>query len=118
PRLVVDFHEAENHLGFSTRPVDFAGVRQVRASSFSDETRDATRVVFDLEEGVSYSVRREEEGGVTVRFEGARSVVESRTAAAPTAAPVPPSGPVMGVGSGIELPALGAGRTAQAIQAF
>ena len=89
PRLVVDFHKALNRLGFLERYVGSAGVEQVRAASFSDPGRDATRVVFDLEREVPYEVV-DEGGGVTrVRFgnlvgeSGALRAVASETSEEP-----------------------------------
>ena len=89
PRLVVDFHKALNRLGFLERHVGSGGVEQVRAASFSDPGRDATRVVFDLEREVPYEVV-DEGGGVTrVRFgnlvgeSGALAAVASETSEEP-----------------------------------
>ncbi len=68
PRLVVDFHNAESELGFWRREVDHAGVTQVRSSFFTDDNREATRLVFDLEKEVPYEIIDEGEGKVRVRF--------------------------------------------------
>ncbi len=68
PRVVVDFHNAGNALGFSRKAVDHAGVDQVRASFFSDSKREVTRLVFDLEEETPYEVVDDGEGQVRVRF--------------------------------------------------
>ncbi len=69
PRLVVDFHNAANTLGFSTKEVGLAGVDQVRASVFTDANREVTRLVFDLgEEEIPYEVIDDGEGQVRVRF--------------------------------------------------
>ena len=56
PRLIVDFHGAENRLGFWRRSVESGNVEQVRASFFSDSKREATRLVFDLSEATPYEV--------------------------------------------------------------
>src|SRR5438093_265228 len=47
-RLVVDFHGIQNTISFKEKKIDAAGVQRVRTSFFSDETRRATRIVFDL----------------------------------------------------------------------
>jgi len=56
PRVVVDFHNAENALGFWKKAVGHAGVEQVRASFFTDAKREVTRLVFDLDEETPYEV--------------------------------------------------------------
>ena len=68
PRVVVDFHNAENALGFWKKEVGHAGVEQVRASFFTDAKREVTRLVFDLDEETSYEVIDDGEGQVRVRF--------------------------------------------------
>ena len=68
PRVVVDFHNAENALGFWKKEVGHAGVDQVRASFFTDAKREATRLVFDLDEETPYEVIDDGEGQVRVRF--------------------------------------------------
>ena len=70
PRLVVDFHRAENALGFSTKEVDHAGVDRVRAFLFADADGEVTRLVFDLEEETPYEVTSDGEGEVRVHFRG------------------------------------------------
>jgi type IV pilus assembly protein PilQ len=67
-RLVVDFHGIQNEIGFRERQIDSAGVERVRASFFSDNKRQATRVVFDLTEGVSYDVSDDSRGTVRIVF--------------------------------------------------
>lgn len=86
PRLVLDVHDADNQLGFSRRSVGAGGVSQVRAARFSDETRDVTRVVFDLEEGTGYEVARIAPGVIRVRFD-APAAAEER----PLAQDLPPT---------------------------
>ena len=68
PRLVVDFHNAENRLGFWRRTIDQGVVERVRASSFVDDSRDATRIVFDMAEAIPYAVVDAGDGTVRVRF--------------------------------------------------
>src|SRR5262245_31345070 len=82
-RLVVDFHGIQNTIGFREKQIGAAGVERVRTSLFSDKTRKATRIVFDLSKDVPYRVI--EDGGGVVR------IVFSDTARAPfnqTAGPV------------------------------
>lgn len=69
PRLVLDLHGTENQLGFESRTVGIAGVLRVRAAQFEDESRNVTRVVFDLEEGTSYAIDRADDGLMTVSFD-------------------------------------------------
>ena len=68
PRLVVDFHDAENLLGSLNQPVGAAGVESVRAAAFSNDTRDVTRIVFDLVEQTPYEVVDDGAGQVRVLF--------------------------------------------------
>ena len=44
------------------------GVTQVRSSFFTDDNREATRLVFDLEEEIPYQIIDDGEGKVRVRF--------------------------------------------------
>jgi type IV pilus assembly protein PilQ len=67
-RLVVDFHGLHNDIGFKEKPIDVAGVRRVRTSYFTNKTRQATRVVFDLAENVPYHIGQDESGIVRVVF--------------------------------------------------
>src|SRR5262245_34989515 len=70
-RLVVDFHGIQNGIGFKEKPIEAAGVERVRTSYFSDKTRNATRIVFDILENVSYQVVNDGDGVVRVVFVGA-----------------------------------------------
>ena len=82
-RLVVDFHGIQNAVTFKEKRIDSEGVERVRASFFSDQTRSATRIVFDLAKDVRYRII--DDGGGIVR------VVFGETARAPrnqTAGPV------------------------------
>ena len=47
-RLVVDFHGIQNTISFKEKKIEAAGLASVRTSFFSDKTRKATRIVFDL----------------------------------------------------------------------
>ena len=79
PRLIVDFHGAENRLGFWRRSVESGNVEQVRASFFDDSKREATRLVFDLSEATPYEVIDDGAGTVRVRF-GAGVAANARVA--------------------------------------
>jgi type IV pilus assembly protein PilQ len=70
-RLVVDFHGIQNGIGFKEKSIEAAGVERVRTSYFSDKNRNATRIVFDILENVSYQVVNDGEGIVRVVFDGA-----------------------------------------------
>jgi type IV pilus assembly protein PilQ len=82
-RLVVDFHGIQNAISFREKQIGTAGVDRVRTSFFSNKTRKATRIVFDLSKDVPY--RFIEDGNGIVR------IVFGKTARAPinqTAGPV------------------------------
>ncbi|HLH30244.1 MAG TPA: AMIN domain-containing protein, partial [Terriglobia bacterium] len=55
-RLVIDFRGIQNSIKFKEKQIDAAGVQRVRTSLFSDKTRKATRIVFDLKTDVRYRV--------------------------------------------------------------
>src|SRR5437867_3448481 len=82
-RLVVDFHGIQNTIAFKEKQINSAGVERVRTSFFNNENRKATRVVFDLADGVPYRVL--EDGGGIVRILFGRTV---RAPANLTAGPV------------------------------
>ena len=67
-RLVVDFHGLHNDIGFSQKNIDVAGVHRVRTSYFTNKTRKATRIVFDISEKVPYTVGQDPDGLVRVFF--------------------------------------------------
>jgi type IV pilus assembly protein PilQ len=67
-RLVVDFHGLHNDIGFKEKTIDVAGVQRVRTSYFTNKTRKATRVVFDLANDVPYTVAQDKDGLVRVFF--------------------------------------------------
>ena len=66
---MVDFHGIQNGIGFKEKPIEAAGVERVRTSYFSDKSRNATRIVFDILEQVSYQVV-DDGNGVRVVFAG------------------------------------------------
>ena len=53
-RLVIDFHGIQNTISFKEKLIGTAGVERVRTSYFSDPSRRATRIVFDLSKDVPY----------------------------------------------------------------
>lgn len=65
-RLVVDFHGIQNTISFKEKKIELAGLVRVRTSFFSDQTRKATRIVFDLSENAVY--RLVDDGGGNVRI--------------------------------------------------
>src|SRR5437016_4490654 len=65
-RLVVDFHGIQNTISFKEKKIDAAGLQSVRTSFFSDKSRKATRIVFDLVENAVY--RLIDDGGGNVRI--------------------------------------------------
>src|SRR5207253_4540742 len=67
-RLVVDFHGIQNTISFKEKKIDAAGVRRVRTSFFSDETRKATRIVFDLAANADYRFINDEGGNLRILF--------------------------------------------------
>src|SRR5947207_5877658 len=67
-RLVVDFHGIQNTISFKEKKIDAAGVQRVRTSFFSDETRRATRIVFDLAGDADYRVINDGGGNVRILF--------------------------------------------------
>src|SRR5437762_8810931 len=67
-RLVVDFHGIQNTISFKEKKIDAAGVRRVRASFFSDETRKATRIVFDLAANADYRFINDGGGNLRILF--------------------------------------------------
>src|SRR6266571_492741 len=82
-RLVVDFRGIQNTISFKEKKLDAAGVERVRTSLFSDQNREATRIVFDLTEGAPFRFIGDG-GGIT-------RIVFGETARAPqnqTAGPV------------------------------
>ncbi len=67
-RLVVDFRDVENGVGFTEKErLGAGGVERVRTSLFIDKNRKATRIVFDLEDSVPYKVSEDGGQGKIVR---------------------------------------------------
>jgi len=67
-RLVVDFHGMQNTISFKEKRIGSGGVERVRTSFFSDASRKATRIVFDLWQDVRYRVSEDAPGVVRVMF--------------------------------------------------
>jgi type IV pilus assembly protein PilQ len=99
PRLVIDFHGNRNGIGFREKEVDKAGVERVRTSFFTDKTRRATRIVFDLTGDVHYSVTDDGDSNVRVTF-GQRQGEGQRTKRAE-----PPRAPLSLIAGPPEVPA-------------
>lgn len=59
-RLIVDFVGAKHHLPGKEFPGDGRVVRKVRTSQFANEPDNITRVVFDLKEKSSHTIRQED----------------------------------------------------------
>jgi type IV pilus assembly protein PilQ len=81
-RLVVDFPGIQNTFGFKDRSVGRAGVERIRTSFFTDKTRQATRIVFDLTNDVPYRVDKDVEGFVRIEFGTRKPAPPSLTASA------------------------------------
>src|SRR5690348_17644765 len=67
-RLVVDFHGIQNTIKFKEKQIDIAGVERVRTSLFSDRSRTATRIVFDLKGNVPYRIVEDGNGVTRIVF--------------------------------------------------
>ena len=67
-RLVVDFHGIQNTISFKERKIEAAGLSRVRTSFFSDKSRTATRIVFDLAEDAEYRIVDDGGGNVRILF--------------------------------------------------
>jgi type IV pilus assembly protein PilQ len=88
-RLVVDFHGVQNTIRFKERRIGAAGVERVRTSFYSDGTRQATRIVFDLSEDVPYRVI-DDAGAVRIVF-GSTARAPQNLTAGPVVVPEPAS---------------------------
>src|SRR5262249_18000247 len=88
-RLVVDFHGLHNDIGFKEKNIDVAGVQRVRTSYFTNKTRKATRIVFDLADSVPYTVAQDKDGLVRIFF-GNQTMADAKpeSVAAPVSEPV------------------------------
>jgi type IV pilus assembly protein PilQ len=91
-RLVVDFHGIQNAIDFREKEVATGGVERVRTSFFSDDKRKATRIVFDLTEGVPYEVRDDGDGVVSVLFNPEPMTAPVNLVAGPPIVPALPEG--------------------------
>ena len=79
-RLVVDFRGIHNTISFREKKIGAAGVERVRTSFFSDKTRTATRIVFDLYKDVPYRVIDDGHGIVRIVFGDTARAPENQTA--------------------------------------
>jgi type IV pilus assembly protein PilQ len=92
-RLVIDFRGIQNTISFKERRIDAAGVERVRTSLFSDKSRKATRIVFDLNRDVRYRLIEDGGGVVRIVFGDNARAPENQTAGpviVPANAPKPP----------------------------
>ena len=87
-RLVVDFHGIQNTISFKEKKIDAAGVRRVRASFFSDETRKATRIVFDLAANADYRFINDGGGNLRILFGQDAHAPLNQVAGPPVAPPL------------------------------
>src|SRR5579862_4772443 len=107
-RLVVDFHGIQNTISFKEKKIEAAGLASVRTSFFSDKTRRATRIVFDLAQNATYRLVDDGGGNVRILFgpvahaplnevagpaiaPESAAAAEAPAAPAPAAAPAPPT---------------------------
>src|SRR5205807_127028 len=67
-RLVLDFHGIQNTISFKEKKIESAGVERVRTSFFSDKSRKATRIVFDLSSDAVYRLIEDGDGNVRIVF--------------------------------------------------
>lgn len=93
-RLVVDFHDLQNAVGFKEKIVREGGVERIRASLFTSKDRNATRIVFDLTDAAHYEVINDKSQLVRVVFgePGAKvhpAIAEPPSRTEPGAVPVP-----------------------------
>ncbi len=86
-RLVMDFRDVQNELAFKEKQVSVAGVERIRAGMFQDKDRNATRIVFDLNEAASYRVLDDKSGLLRIVF--AQNNPVTTTPLAPFLAEVP-----------------------------
>jgi type IV pilus assembly protein PilQ len=89
-RLVVDFHGVQNTISFKEKKVETAGLSRVRTSFYSDQSRKATRIVFDLAENAIYRVVDEGGGNVRILF-GPAAHAPLNQVAGPAVAPRNPA---------------------------
>jgi type IV pilus assembly protein PilQ len=86
-RLVVDFHGIQNTISFREKKIDAAGLQRVRTSFFSDKSRNATRIVFDLADDAMYRLIDEGGGSVRIVFGPAVHAPLNQVAGPPVAIP-------------------------------
>jgi type IV pilus secretin PilQ/predicted competence protein len=86
-RLVVDFHGIQNTISFKEKKIDKAGLQRVRTSFFSDQSRKATRIVFDLLHDAVYRVIDDGGGNVRIVFGAAAHAPLNQVAGPPLAPP-------------------------------
>jgi type IV pilus secretin PilQ/predicted competence protein len=79
-RLVIDFHGIQNTIKFKEKQIDIAGVERVRTSLFSDRSRKATRIVFDLKGNVPYRIVEDGDGVTRIVFGETARAPENQTA--------------------------------------
>jgi type IV pilus assembly protein PilQ len=79
-RVVIDFHGIQNTISFKEKQVGASGVERVRTSFFSDKSRQATRIVFDLSRDVPYRVIEDGDGVVRVVFGDTARAPRNQTA--------------------------------------
>jgi type IV pilus assembly protein PilQ len=79
-RLVIDFHGVQNAIRFREKQIGAAGVERVRTSLFSDKTRTATRIVFDLKKDAPYRVIDDGGGMVRIVFGSTARAPQNQTA--------------------------------------
>ena len=88
-RLVVDFHGMQNTISFKEKKIDTAGVQKVRTSFFSDKSRNATRIVFDLAPDAVYRIVDDGGGNVRIMFGPQAHAPLNQVAGPPVAAAKP-----------------------------
>jgi type IV pilus assembly protein PilQ len=82
-RLVVDFLDIQSTIAFKEKSVRLAGVERIRTSFFTDDKRQATRIVFDLSGPAPYVIDDDGAGHVRVAFGRASSPATAKAAPAP-----------------------------------
>src|SRR5881296_1667736 len=87
-RLVVDFHGIQNTISFKEKKIDAAGVQRVRTSFFSDESRKATRIVFDLAANADYRFINDGGGNLRILFGQEAHAPLNQVAGPPVAPPL------------------------------
>jgi type IV pilus assembly protein PilQ len=79
-RLVIDFHGIQNDINFKEKIIGTNGVERVRTSLFSDKSRTATRIVFDLSKDAPYRVIDDGAGVVRIVFGKTARAPQNQTA--------------------------------------